>query len=232
VFKNAAFWPLTDFMSGMQFLAGIVVGSISVHGHALGGYLYIGLVGWILWPIRMIRRLVMDASGDRLVRQVMEIINEGPRPWRRHRRSREGWPGPGAPRRVLQITATPKGVLGGEPGSNQGRWLRSSDRPARQDNLVSLLTGSTSTARSILLGGQGSGVLQGVPARGSSERGRASSSHHDRGEHRLRRERDLRRRRSRRRPAPRCAAQSWSSQGYALVGRGVTLSGGRNSASP
>jgi ATP-binding cassette subfamily B protein len=82
VFRNAAFWPLTDFLSGLQLLAGIVVGSMMVirGSITLGGYLaYIGLVGWILWPIRMVGRLVVDASKATVsYGRVMEIIREEP----------------------------------------------------------------------------------------------------------------------------------------------------------
>jgi ATP-binding cassette subfamily B protein len=82
VFRNAAFWPLTDLLSGLQLLAGIVVGSIMVirGGISLGGYLaYIGLVGWILWPVRMVGRLVVDASKATVsYGRLMEIIREEP----------------------------------------------------------------------------------------------------------------------------------------------------------
>jgi len=80
--RNATFWPLTDFMSGMQFLGGVAVGSIMViRGEiTLGGYLaYIGLVGWILWPVRMVGRLVVEASKAMVsYGRLMEIIREEP----------------------------------------------------------------------------------------------------------------------------------------------------------
>ena len=62
---NAFFWPLSDTMCGLQTLIGWTVGAnMAINGTiTIGTYLaYVGLVGWIIWPMRNLGRLIVNMS--------------------------------------------------------------------------------------------------------------------------------------------------------------------------
>jgi ATP-binding cassette, subfamily B, bacterial len=62
---NAFFWPLSDTMCGLQTLIGWTVGAnMALNGTiTIGTYLaYVGLVGWIIWPMRNLGRLIVNMS--------------------------------------------------------------------------------------------------------------------------------------------------------------------------
>ncbi len=62
---NALFWPLSDTLCGLQTLIGWTVGAtMTLHGTiTIGTYLaYVGLVGWIVWPMRNLGRLIVNMS--------------------------------------------------------------------------------------------------------------------------------------------------------------------------
>jgi ATP-binding cassette subfamily B protein len=81
---HALFWPVSDILCGAQMLGGFLAaalmaldGSISV-----GTYLaYAGLVVWLIWPMRMLGRLIVQTStGLVSYERVMEIIRQDREP--------------------------------------------------------------------------------------------------------------------------------------------------------
>ncbi|MCS6994359.1 MAG: ABC transporter ATP-binding protein/permease [Anaerolineales bacterium] len=62
---HSLFWPLSDIVLGMQMLGGFVfAGQMVINGEiTVGTYLaYVGLVVWLIWPIRNLGRLIVDTS--------------------------------------------------------------------------------------------------------------------------------------------------------------------------
>jgi ATP-binding cassette subfamily B protein len=81
---HAQFWPLSDLLCGAQLLCGFLVaaymamtGSITV-----GTYLaYAGLVIWLIWPMRMLGRLIVQTStGLVSFERVMTLIRQAREP--------------------------------------------------------------------------------------------------------------------------------------------------------
>jgi ATP-binding cassette subfamily B protein len=77
---HAVYWPSTDILVGAQLLIGIFVGAMmAINGTiTLGTYLaYIGLLGWLLWPMRNLGRLIVQMSmGMVSFSRVRDIIKE------------------------------------------------------------------------------------------------------------------------------------------------------------
>jgi ATP-binding cassette subfamily B protein len=82
------FWPLSDLLCGFQMLAGFIyAGILAIHGEiTIGTYpAYVGLVVWLIWPMRNLGRIIVNTSTglvsyDRLmeiVRQEREPLTEG-----------------------------------------------------------------------------------------------------------------------------------------------------------
>jgi len=62
---HAAFWPASDILCGAQMLIGLLTGALlTINGDiTIGTYLaYSGLIGNIIWPIRNLGRLIVQAS--------------------------------------------------------------------------------------------------------------------------------------------------------------------------
>ena len=62
---HALFWPITDVMCGAQMLAGFLfAGWLAINGEiTVGTYIaYVGLVVWIIWPLRNLGRLIVQMS--------------------------------------------------------------------------------------------------------------------------------------------------------------------------
>ncbi len=85
---HAYYWPLTDLLSGVQQLAGYVVGAIMVMDGtiSIGTYIaYIGLIIWIIEPMRGLGRIIVNASEGlvsyervaKILREDREAITEG-----------------------------------------------------------------------------------------------------------------------------------------------------------
>jgi ATP-binding cassette subfamily B protein len=85
---HATYWPLTDMMSGLQQLSGYVVGAIMVMDGTItvGTYVaYIGLIIWIIEPIRGLGRIIVNMSEGlvsydrvaKILREDREPITEG-----------------------------------------------------------------------------------------------------------------------------------------------------------
>jgi ATP-binding cassette subfamily B protein len=81
---HAVYWPSTDILVGAQLLTGFFVGaSMAINGTiSLGTYLaYIGLLGWLLWPMRNLGRLIVQMSmGMVSFSRVAAIIEEDREP--------------------------------------------------------------------------------------------------------------------------------------------------------
>ncbi len=77
---HALFWPITDVLCGVQMVAGFYLGARMVINAdiTLGTYLaYLGILGWIIQPIRNLGRLIVQMStGLVSYDRVMEIIRQ------------------------------------------------------------------------------------------------------------------------------------------------------------
>ena len=80
VMMHAVYWPITDLFCIGQMLFSFYMGAMmTIQGEiTLGTYLvFINLIGWIIWPMRNLGRLLADASRALVSYQrVAEIINE------------------------------------------------------------------------------------------------------------------------------------------------------------
>ena len=85
---NALFWPLSDILCGFQMLGGFIFAAImAINGEiTIGTYpAYVGLVIWLIWPMRNLGRIIVNTSTglvsyDRLmeiVKQQRESLTEG-----------------------------------------------------------------------------------------------------------------------------------------------------------
>jgi len=85
---HSLFWPLSDLLCGFQMLAGFIYAGILVINGAItiGTYpAYVGLVVWLIWPMRNLGRIIVNTSTglvsyDRLmeiIKQEREPLTEG-----------------------------------------------------------------------------------------------------------------------------------------------------------
>jgi ATP-binding cassette subfamily B protein len=85
---HSLFWPLSDIVLGFQMLSGFVFAArMAINGEiTVGNYLtYVGLVVWLIWPIRNLGRMIVQASTGmvsyarlmEIVRQVREPLTDG-----------------------------------------------------------------------------------------------------------------------------------------------------------
>jgi ATP-binding cassette subfamily B protein len=85
---HSLFWPLSDIVLGIQMLGGFVFAAImAINGEITPGtYLaYVGLVIWLIWPIRNLGRLIVQTSTGlvsyarlmEITRQVREPLTDG-----------------------------------------------------------------------------------------------------------------------------------------------------------
>ena len=90
VIMQSLFWPLSDVVLGFQMLFGFVLGAtMAIHGEiTIGDYLaYVGLVVWLIWPIRNLGRMIVQTStGMVSYGRLMEIVEQTART--AHRRPR------------------------------------------------------------------------------------------------------------------------------------------------
>ncbi len=77
---HSLFWPISDTLCGLQMVVGFLVAAMmAIQGVITpGSYLaYVGLVVWIIFPIRNLGRLIVQASSGMISYQrVIEIIRE------------------------------------------------------------------------------------------------------------------------------------------------------------
>jgi len=81
---HSLFWPSSDILCGLQILVGYFVGAtMAINGTiSVGTYLaYVGLVVWIIWPMRNLGRLIVQMSqGMVSYTRVRQIIKEDREP--------------------------------------------------------------------------------------------------------------------------------------------------------
>ena len=81
---HAFFWPLTDLLCTAQLLGGFTVAALmAINGEiTVGTYLaYVGMVGWLIWPLRQLGRLIVQtATGLVSYHRVMEVIKQDREP--------------------------------------------------------------------------------------------------------------------------------------------------------
>src|SRR4029078_7486620 len=86
---HSLFWPLSDIVLGLQMLFGFVyAATMAINGEiTVGMYIaYVGLVIWLIWPIRNLGRIIVHASSGmvsygrlmEVVKQAREPLFEGP----------------------------------------------------------------------------------------------------------------------------------------------------------
>ncbi|GAB4425006.1 MAG: ABC transporter ATP-binding protein [Anaerolineales bacterium] len=77
---HSLFWPLSDIVLGAQMLFGFIYAAImAINGEiTVGTYLaYVGLVVWLIWPIRNLGRLIVQTStGLVSYSRLMEITKQ------------------------------------------------------------------------------------------------------------------------------------------------------------
>ncbi len=81
---HSLFWPISDIICAAQLIFGQYTAAImAIEGQiSLGEYLtYAGLIGWIIWPIRNLGRLIIDTSrGLVSFKRISEVLNEKQEP--------------------------------------------------------------------------------------------------------------------------------------------------------
>ncbi len=80
LFMHSMFWPLSDIVLGFQMLFGFVYGAnMAIRGEiTLGTYIaYVGLVVWLIFPIRNLGRLIVSTStGMVSYSRLMEVVKQ------------------------------------------------------------------------------------------------------------------------------------------------------------
>ena len=81
---HAIYWPSTDILVGAQMLLGFTTAALmTINGTiTIGTYLaYLGLLGWLLWPMRNLGRLIVEMSqGMVSFSRVTDVIREDREP--------------------------------------------------------------------------------------------------------------------------------------------------------
>ncbi len=81
---HSLFWPLSDLVLGAQMLGGFIyAATMAINGEiTVGTYLaYVGLVAWLIWPIRNLGRLIVQTStGLVSYGRLMEITKQDREP--------------------------------------------------------------------------------------------------------------------------------------------------------
>jgi ATP-binding cassette subfamily B protein len=84
LFMHSLFWPLSDIVLGLQMLFGFVyAATMAINGEiTVGMYIaYVGLVVWLIWPIRNLGRIIVSAStGMVSYGRLMEIVKQAREP--------------------------------------------------------------------------------------------------------------------------------------------------------
>ncbi len=81
---HSLFWPVSDIVLGLQMLGGFIYAALlAIHGEVtVGTYLaYVGLVMWLIWPIRSLGRMIVQAStGLVSYGRLVDILKVDPEP--------------------------------------------------------------------------------------------------------------------------------------------------------
>ena len=77
---HSMFWPLSDIVLGLQMLFGFVYAALmAINGEiTVGTYIaYVGLVVWLIWPIRNLGRIIVNASSGMVsYGRLMEVVKQ------------------------------------------------------------------------------------------------------------------------------------------------------------
>ncbi len=80
LFMHSMFWPLSDIVLGFQMLFGFVFAALmAIRGEITVGtsLAYVGLVVWLIWPIRNLGRMIVQTStGMVSYGRIMEIVKQ------------------------------------------------------------------------------------------------------------------------------------------------------------
>ncbi|HJR80376.1 MAG TPA: ABC transporter ATP-binding protein [Anaerolineales bacterium] len=81
---HSLFWPLSDIVLGLQMLFGFVyAATMAINGEiTVGMYIaYVGLVVWLIWPIRNLGRIIVNASSGMVsYGRLMEVVKQAREP--------------------------------------------------------------------------------------------------------------------------------------------------------
>jgi ATP-binding cassette, subfamily B, bacterial len=81
---HSLFWPLSDIVLGLQMLFGFVyAATMAINGEiTVGMYIaYVGLVVWLIWPIRNLGRIIVNASSGMVsYGRLMEVVRQSREP--------------------------------------------------------------------------------------------------------------------------------------------------------
>jgi ATP-binding cassette subfamily B protein len=84
LFMHSMFWPLSDIVLGLQMLFGFVYAALmAIRGEiTIGTYIaYVGLVVWLIWPIRNLGRIIVNASSGMVsYGRLMEVVKQAREP--------------------------------------------------------------------------------------------------------------------------------------------------------
>jgi ATP-binding cassette, subfamily B, bacterial len=77
---HSLFWPLSDIVLGLQMLFGFIyAATMAINGEiTVGMYIaYVGLVIWLIWPIRNLGRIIVNASSGMVsYGRLMEVVRQ------------------------------------------------------------------------------------------------------------------------------------------------------------
>jgi len=80
LFMHSMFWPLSDIVLGLQMLFGFIyAATMAIRGEiTVGMYIaYVGLVVWLIWPIRNLGRIIVNASSGMVsYGRLMEVVKQ------------------------------------------------------------------------------------------------------------------------------------------------------------
>src|SRR5688500_20331422 len=81
---HSMFWPLSDIVLGFQMLFGFIfAANMAIRGEiTVGMYIaYVGLVVWLIWPIRNLGRIIVSAStGLVSYGRLMDVVKQARAP--------------------------------------------------------------------------------------------------------------------------------------------------------
>ncbi|HJS18006.1 MAG TPA: ABC transporter ATP-binding protein [Anaerolineales bacterium] len=84
LFMHSMFWPLSDIVLGFQMLFGFVYAALmAINGEiTVGMYIaYVGIVVWLIWPIRNLGRIIVNASSGMVsYGRLMEVVKQAREP--------------------------------------------------------------------------------------------------------------------------------------------------------
>lgn len=84
LFMHSMFWPLSDIVLGFQTIFGFIyAANMAIRGEiTVGMYIaYVGLVVWLIWPIRNLGRIIVSAStGLVSYGRLMDVVKQAREP--------------------------------------------------------------------------------------------------------------------------------------------------------